>query len=229
MPGEEFRVVEQYVCPKCPDVGVHALFAVGYFKGGDPSKPCTPSMFDFGMIGVSMVTGLTPDTASESQQNTAYPNVWQSPPSGYYLGVKPANVDANNQIKLRLSASGETGCPYVKQEATVEAVVDGQSFHELCLQHNDMPPSAAFWTGDVNLFGKWVTVYHVVHDNPFPISVTHKGKTDNLDPHVPSTVHKGLAANGKWTFGIPDPAKRQEYINSGEKLCVKVYLSCNCP
>jgi hypothetical protein len=230
MPDQDFRVIEQYVCPHCPDAGVHSLFAFGFYEGGDKSKPCQCDSSDPCLMGIKMVTGPTPKTSSTFQQNPTYSNVYQNPSGGYYLPVKPANVDGSNQIKLRLIVSPEEGCTPLKQEATVEAVVDGKTVHELCLQHNDMPPSAAYWTGDVKVFGKWVTVHHIIHENPFRINVTHGGKTAlNLQPQVPSNVHKGLQANGKWAFEIPDETTRKQYLNSGKALCIKVYLSCNCP
>jgi len=230
--GHEFRSVEKFVCPECPDNRVHLYFKVRYAKekpdGTDDGK-CAPKDH---VIGVQMCTGNTfnPHSSIFKHPEQGF-MVCENPSGGYFQTVRPPNQDDGRRIKIRLVATGDKKCKenVLRRYVTVKAASRGDN-HLLCFPFNDMPSGSVYWMGNADVFGKGVIVTHVVNQNPFSIHVYHAGEeAKNLGSGQMSNAHRDTVASGRWVLDIADPGVRAQYIREQKELCVRVYVTCRCP
>ena len=232
----EFSTPYEWVCPaeKCPggvEVYINLANICYFIPEGDDYRLGDVSLY-FEIAGKDV---LYDDIGSKL---THYDNIYYESQNRIYIPI-----DKTSTIILKLDG---VNCPedissfadIITEERILVNVVEQGSIQELCFLYKVAPdfthtePVKGSWVGNFDIFGPGVVIEGIVNPikNGVSINIKHDGiEEQNIKPgKMTSNAFHGSDPNGMWIIDIPSKAEYYTFLNSGQDLCLIIYLTCIC-
>ena len=207
---------DPWVCPEqCPGGGKTRLFYhIEFFQGNEHCQP--PSKF------IATLENVT-------DNKTLPPLVLNNPKVGVYSGLIEVTLQKDTEFKLRAEREDKV-CGEVSATLTVNVVDDGD-YHDICFSGPLDWPNCKHNAG-FNPFGPGVLIDSVQNLSSFVIKLTKGSQSDQLGPNETKKTFAGEVAADIWAIELINEIDCSIYSNlpeKNQKLCVRVFLTCDCP
>lgn len=214
-----FKVSDPWVCPeRCPNGGKTRIsYEVEFWKENELCIP--PKEFTIS------IRNVTDDVDLE-------PLKLDNPKLGVYSGTKEVSVKRDTEYKLTAKLDDQV-CAEVSESLKVY-VINGDKKHDyksICISGKAALPDCVPKGGFVP-FGPGVLIDYVYNASSFKVRVDKDSKSDFIVPYGNGYGFQGLEAADEWSIALTTETDCSLYFNlpqDKQKLCVDVYLKCNCP
>lgn len=214
-----FKVDDPWVCPSnCPGGGkTRVNFQVEFRKGAELCKP--PEPVNISIKNLTDGVDLPPLTI-------------ENPGTGVYEGTEDIRLTKDTDFELTVKGVDGQFCGNKSGKLRVN-VVDKGDFANICFSGPlSCTPSGSKENKGYEPFGPGVLIDHVENLDSLKVGVRKDSSTDHLPPYWSrGTGLSGLEANGQWAVWLESEADCKIYNArpvDAQKLCLNVYLQCQC-
>jgi hypothetical protein len=154
---------------------------------------------------------------------------WDNPKVGVYSGMDEIKLKKDTDFKL-IAKGGDAMCAEANKTLKVD-VVDQGDFHEMCFSGKLDWPNCTHKAGFMP-FGAGVLVDHISNPSHLGVRVGKDAKSEFIAPYGDGYSFSSSEAAGNWSIGLTSQTDCNTYASwpvDQQKLCVDMYLKCNCP
>lgn len=211
-----FKVDDPWVCPeRCPGGGKTRIhYEIEFWKENELCEP--PKGFRIHIKNTTDDVHLPPLKID-------------NPKKGVYKGVKEVTLTKDVEYKL-IAKADEAICGEASRTLKVN-VVDKGDKHQICFSGPLDKPKCTYDGGFVP-FGPGVLIDHIDNPSSLRVRVDKDSKSDFINPYKSGYGLSGEKASGDWAIGLTNDTDCGIFgtlPKDQQKLCVDVFLKCNCP